>query len=212
MATTEAAGRAILETTELLEQVLLALEPSDAFLSMRVCRRWLDCVSASPAMPYHLFRYSEGLHVQNILWQGHPDRFKTGVWGRFFSTTFTQMHAFSNTGISSLDLDLPRQNKDILMPVRLCPRVSLVNSLFSATERLSQHAREHVGLVCSLDKVKHLASMLPTDPPCVLAKIIASFRQIASALSITLHVDLVTVGEGLLNLRNIMDHLLNSPR
>jgi len=72
-ARTQAARRAVSETTELLEAILLSLPPRDTIVCMRVCKRWNECVHASPSMPRHLFLRPSETQVQQVILKSDED-------------------------------------------------------------------------------------------------------------------------------------------
>lgn len=115
----EVPRRAVMETTGLLEQIVLAIDARDTIGSVRVCRRWLECTRASPSMPQHLFFEFKGLSVRNVLWQAHPETFKTGGWGSSLDSDITRLDTFSRTRIAEYDEDLALEDKFVLTPVRL---------------------------------------------------------------------------------------------
>ena len=98
----EVPRRAVLETTELLEQILLAMDARDTMVSVRVCRRWLECARALPSMPQHLFFEFKGLSVRNVLWQAHPETFRTRGWGSSLDSDITRLDTLSRTELLNM--------------------------------------------------------------------------------------------------------------
>lgn len=175
----EVPRRAVLETTELLEQILLAMDARDTIVSVRVCRRWLECARALPSMPQHLFFEFKGLSARNMLCHAHPETFSTGGWGSSLDSDITRLDTFSLTGIAEHGEDLALEDKFVLTPVRLCTLLRLVKAELPLTRRLADTPdnipQELVELICSPNKINSWGGMLLTEPACTRATVVVGF-------------------------------------
>lgn len=179
----DVAMRAVLETTELLEMILLRLPPRDAIVSMRVCRRWNQCIHASPSMPQHLFLQPSGANVRQILWQAGehaPDYFNYD-WDETPPRAFIPASAILKPAATFTTFVPPyKRNFETgvikLTPVRLCPLLNLDLGHQPTTLRLGETEIEGADLVAHPDRLGSWASMLLTDPPCVQVEVITNLR------------------------------------
>lgn len=179
IARTHAAMRAVLETTELLELILLSLPIRDTIVGTRVCRRWNQCVHSSPAMPQHLFLRPSGMGIRQVFYDrsyhlldmsladiisGEP--MVAGLWSA--PTTSTQV---------VLDMSSDDADEVLLTPVRLCPLLELCNSHQPTVERLVGGVEtEQAKLVTSPGRIGPWTSMLITDPPSVAVTVDVKLR------------------------------------
>lgn len=167
---TSAARCAVLETTELLEMVLLALPPRDTIVSMRVCKAWNKCIHHSPSMAQHLFLQSKGLRIRQLLWRHHDTT--TGRCSKHSVATLDLAETYSDKVVRSV----PGQANlvtALLTPARLCPLMA-IHYAQPARVRMSGIPEERIRL--ARKKPGMWEFMLLCDPPCESAEVIASLR------------------------------------
>lgn len=170
---TRAVRQAVFNTTELLEQILLSLPPRDTIVSMRVCKRWYECVHASPTMPQHLFLRSEGLYVRQVVWQRESPYI--GLAKFDFARTMARLASLSDEVKNDMpDIKLRDCEGTLLTPVRLCPLLYLeypneppIRRFWSRLQEDTRQAYMNVG---------PWEAMLLCDPPCIEVEALVTSR------------------------------------
>jgi len=163
---TEAVRRAVFDTTELLEYMLLCLPPRDAIVCMQICKQWNECIRQSRAMAKHLMLLPSGLEVQQVLWTReliyHPRRGATFE----FSTAYTNNRTPVVTPYRDLTKCFNEQYGTTRSNDGICRhRAARADTTMPSTQR---HDRRHAGeqgmeRICPFLAVCNNAPLYPTQ-------------------------------------------------
>ncbi|RMY67170.1 hypothetical protein D0864_11647 [Hortaea werneckii] len=185
--TTDAARRAVFETAELLENVMMQLPPRKIFVIQRVCKQFRDVVATSVKLQQRLFLRADGFEAPEwrVAAKDHPD-FSNSDWRR--TCRFVK-----STDILETDEHVGAWCK----PVRLCPtmeceelrsEVGISRAYFEAGQRVTFRSGLDLFGECSLTKT------YLTQPPTQRAILELDFHMSSDSLRrYTGNVDVSTV-------------------
>jgi hypothetical protein len=158
------ARQAVLNTTELLENILSYLPFQDLFVFQRVSRQWGAAISAAPGLQQKMFLRPQSATLKET-WALEGDD-KLGVYYERLAGVLKFHHV--NSSQTTLDSRYsPR------IPITLNPALGLLNLDAPAVERAFKGGREVVRVFCRPAAVRKHSSflkMLVSDPPCRVAR------------------------------------------
>lgn len=85
--TTDAARRAVLDTAELLENIMMQLPPRKIFVIQRVCKQFRDIVANSVKLQQRLFLRSDGTEAQEWRVAVKRNDYRWPITGRYVKST-----------------------------------------------------------------------------------------------------------------------------